>query len=208
MCFPAVAAAAAPLISAGAGALGIGGAISGPTAFLSSLALTTAGAGLDYLGQSQAASAQDRVYRQNQRAARAAFNESSAQENIRLGQEQEAAAQKVQATRRELLQTTGRARVAAGEAGVSGLSVDALLADYGRQSAFYNESVRRNLAFTQQSTASNQRGLGSQFVSRVQSVQRGQRPSLAGLAIRVGGGALDAYSKFSAYDPETKQFRL
>ena len=62
------------------------------------------------------------------------------------GQEQVAAAQRIQASTKKAREARSTARVSAGEAGVAGLSVDALINDLTREEADYR------FANTQQTT--------------------------------------------------------
>ena len=68
-------------------------------------------------------------------------------------QEQIAAAQKLQQGRTQAMEARATARASAGESGVGGLSVDALIADLSRQEAQYNFSVQQQLEFQEQNTA-------------------------------------------------------
>jgi hypothetical protein len=121
----------------------------------------------------------------------------------RSSQEGEAATQKTLEQAREGAAARSRALAAAGEAGVSGLSVNALLTDFMGQEARYRESVATNLGYSKDQLASEMEGVRAQAQGRIASIQPYMRqpvdsPNYFGAAMRVGGNALDAYNKYRA----------
>ncbi len=108
-------------------------------------------------------------------------------------QETAAAEQQIAENDIEALQATERARVAAGEAGVSGLSVDALLADmYGKQARF-TDSVTKNLENSQQQIAFEKSNVSNSYKSTVNNLPTVQKPNYLGAALQGGAGVFDAY---------------
>lgn len=100
------------------------------------------------IGQSQQASAQREAQAIASRQERQRYlAEVSA---MRTQQQQEAIArsQNIEESTRRAMEARATARTAAGEAGVSGLSVDALLGDLSRQQAEYEFSVQRQAQLT------------------------------------------------------------
>ncbi|MBW9073294.1 virion core protein, T7 gp14 family [Agrobacterium deltaense] len=97
-------------------------------------ALGTAQTVTGYIGERQAAAAQNAMVRENQKAANANLVREYADVQTRQIQEEDAAAVQKQDISREARAARATTMAAAGEAGVSGLSVDALLADvYGKE---------------------------------------------------------------------------
>ncbi|NDB35827.1 MAG: hypothetical protein EB023_10930 [Flavobacteriia bacterium] len=117
-------------------------------------------------------------------------------------QEQQALARQGQQARKEVQALQATALVQSGEAGVTGLSVDALLADFTRQElnyqeailrerqnkdAYYNEQLRQNRMQSAFTMAEMNRPITSQPIAR---------PSAAGLAIGMLGQGVGAYRDY------------
>lgn len=187
-------------------------------AVLSGLAIvaSTASGIVGYIGQSQAASQQaayqsalaqqrNQQIAENQRLAQEAYLQQSQQINLRQQQEEEKTSQETQSAQIEAMQARARARVASGEAGVSGLSVDNLIADFYRQEDVYKQSVQRNVEFSRQQSQEDIKGLRSQAEGRYQAIQPYlpepiARPSFLGTALQIGANAaLQSSSAVSQY---------
>jgi hypothetical protein len=187
-------------------------------AVLSGLAIvaSTASGIVGYIGQSQAASQQaayqsalaqqrNQQIAESQRLAQEAYIQQSQQINLRQQQEEEKASQETQSAQIEAMQARARARVASGEAGVSGLSVDNLIADFYRQEDVYKQSVQRNVEFSRQQSQEDIKGLRSQAEGRYQAIQPYlpepiARPSFLGTALQIGANAaLQTSSAVSQY---------
>jgi uncharacterized protein YlxW (UPF0749 family) len=108
-----------------------------------SLALGAVGTVTKFMGDSQQASQQATANTAAEQSARDQYVNATQQEALRQQQEAEAVSQRVMATNTELAEKMATARVSAGEAGVSGLSVDSLMRDYLRQADVANESAKR-----------------------------------------------------------------
>ena len=187
-------------------------------AVLSGLAIVTSTVSgiVGYMGQQQQANQQaayqaalvqqrnQQIY-QNQRLAQESYLQQAQQVNLRQQQEGEKASQAIQSTQVDALQAKATARVAAGESGVSGLSVENLLADFDRQNAIYRGSVRRNLEFSRQQSQEDIKGLRAQAEGRYQEIQPYlpepiARPSFLGTALSIGTNAFtQTSSAVSAY---------
>lgn len=96
-----------------------------------------------------------------------AYEDEIAQLNLRLLQEQEAAAQQKQQTAKQGLQARGEV-VAAGRVGNT---IDNLIADYYRQQAQFDFATERNLAFTTAQVQEAKRGSAATRGSRIASQQ-------------------------------------
>lgn len=146
-----------------------------------------------YMQQSQAASAQNAYYLQNAEAANAAARSAYANQQNELLGKREAADQDIFERRVQALKARGTARDAAGEAGVTGLSVDALIDDYYAAEGRGVDSVQTNYEIERDNIIAQMDATHSQTIARVNSVQRAQPPSFLGAAIRIAGGFLSPF---------------
>jgi hypothetical protein len=119
------------------------------------LALGAVSTGLQIRGQQIQAKTQRRVQANASKVERQRYLNEVSSLRTQQAQEQVALAQKLQANKRKAMEAQSTATVSAGEAGVAGLSVDALRNDLAAKEARYNNSVstqaqmldvRRNLA--------------------------------------------------------------
>lgn len=112
----------------------------------------------------------------------------------KMAQESQASAeQQIFENDTEALKATERAKVAAGESGVTGLSVDALLADmYGKQARF-NDNVTQNLENQQQQIAFEIDNADRGYRSTINNLPLVQKPNYLGTALKTGSGIFGAY---------------
>ena len=172
MCFPAIAA-ALPAISAG---LGAGSAI------------------LGYAGQRQQAKQQAAYQAQSAAAERQRALQEQSSIRMRQAQEQEATARELEQVSRKSQEALARARVSAGEAGVAGASVQALMDDYTRQEAGYRAATLRQQELRGVGTqlGLEQAGLASQ--QRLISINQPiARPSFLTAGLGAISGGLSGY---------------
>jgi hypothetical protein len=177
---------------------------------LAGLALGAASAGASAIGQQQqarmqyqAAKQQAEMQRRYQAQAAAAERQRALQEQtslrMRQAQEQEAVGRELEQVSRKSQAALARARVSAGEAGVAGASVDALMGDYLRQEAGYRSALLRQqelsgvgvgLGLEQVGLASQQRLIGIN-----QPVAEPVRPRGLGIqdVLSVASGGLQGY---------------
>ena len=169
MCFPALAA-ALPYI---AGGLGV------------------ASVGVQYAGARQQAKTQARYQAQAAAAERQRFAQEQTSLRMRQAQEQEAVGRELEQVSRKSQQALARARVSAGEAGVAGASVQALMDDYTRQEAGYRAALLR-----QQELGAVATGMGLEqagFATQQRQIGLSQpieRPSPLSGILGVASGAL------------------
>jgi multidrug efflux pump subunit AcrA (membrane-fusion protein) len=169
-----------------------------------------ASAGMQALGarqqarmQYQAAKQQAEMQRRYQAQAAAAERQRALQEQtslrMRQAQEQEAVGRELEQVSRKSQAALARARVSAGEAGVAGASVDALMGDYLRQEAGYRSALLRQqelsgigtgLGLEQVGLASQQRLIGIN-----QPIAEPVRPRGLGIqdVLSVASGGLSGY---------------
>lgn len=102
-----------------------------------------------------------------------------------------------QQVQREALQARARAVTAAGEAGVSGNSIDMLLRDFAAREMNYTsnitENVKRRSDQTDREMLSARAGAQSQVNMARSPIEK---PSLLDAGLRIAGSALGAYSQY------------
>ena len=135
-----------------------------------------ASTGLQYAGARRQAKQQEAYQRQAQAAERQRFMQEQTSMRMRQAQEQEAVGRELEQVSRKSQAALARARVSAGEAGVAGASVQALMDDYMRQEAGYRSALLRQqelgalgtgLGLEQAGFATQQRQIGlSQPIDR------------------------------------------
>ncbi len=119
------------------------------------------------------------------------------QSSIRMqqAQQEEATARELEQVSRKSQEALARARVSAGEAGVAGASVQALMDDYTRQEAGYRAATLRQqelrgvgtqLGLEQAGLASQQRLIGIN--------QPINKPSVLGAVLQAGSQAMGGYA--------------
>lgn len=165
-------------------------------ALIVGVALSAATSVVEYQGQVQAANAQNEAYRDNAKNANQAAVNQYADTQVRIQQEQEAAAEKKVETAREARAARATALVTAGEAGVSGLSVQGLLQEFSGREGSFNASVDRNLHLSEMQLKNQLKGIHAQTKDRINSVQRATPPSFLSAGLRIAGAGMDAYSQY------------
>jgi hypothetical protein len=171
MCLPL--AVVVPLISAGVGA---------------------ASAGLQYAGQRRQAKQQAAYQAQSAAAERQRALQEQSSIRMRQAQEQEATARELEQVSRKSQEALARARVSAGEAGVAGASVQALMDDYTRQEAGYRAATLRQQEMSALGTqlGLEQAGLASQ--QRLISINQPiDKPSFLTAGLEAVSGGLSGY---------------
>ncbi len=158
-----------------------------------------------YMGQSAAADEQNRMYQENaQRANQNARDQMFATQQ-RMLQEQEAGAAEKIDTMKEARAAKATATVAAGESGVSGLSVDALLSEFDGRAASYNDRVDQNTDWTMNQLNAEMKGIRANAEDRINSVQRAAKPSFWDAGLRIAGAGLDSYNGYTQRQLKLKQ---
>jgi hypothetical protein len=159
--------------------------------------LAVASKGVEFMEASQQADRDQARYDQNRIAAAQARDLKIQSLNQRAIQESEAAGEAKQKQAIEALQLRERAAVAAGEAGVSGSSVDNLLNEYTAQRLRGVTTINRNLENIEKQIELQKMGASAEAEARINSLPQGVQPSF--LAAAVGAGA-SGYATYKAYD--------
>jgi len=184
MCFPAIGLALGAS-AANATAVGLGATMA---------AVGVASSGLQFAGQRQQAKAQAKYQAQAAAAERKRFQQEQTSMRMRQAQEQEAVGRELEQVSRKSQAELARARVSAGEAGVAGASVQALMDDYMRQEAGYRGALLR-----QQELGGIATGMGLEqagFATQQRQIGINQpidRPSFLEGALSTVRGGLEGY---------------
>lgn len=163
-----------------------------------SAGLSIAGAAAEYSAAQDAANAQNAYYMQNAREAQRAAVETYVHQNIRLNQEKMAADQEAFENSVKALEKRGTAFASAGEAGVSGLSVDALVGNIFAQEGRQRMSVDTQYQMNRANVLSEMEETHGRAQARINSVQRANSPSAASYIIKGLSGAVGAFRPTSS----------
>ena len=156
--------------------------------------LAVASGGAQYIGQRRMAKQQAAYQAQAAAAERQRFMQEQTSIRMRQAQEQEAVGRELEQVSRKSQEALARARVSAGEAGVAGASVQALMDDYVRQEGGYRAALLRQQELGQVATGLQleQAGFGTQ--QRQIGINRPiARPDFLTTALSTATSALGAY---------------
>lgn len=143
----------------------------------------------------QQANAQNAAYQANWRASIVAMDDKYAALNNNTLQEKEAASQQLFQKQVEALQARGKAATAAGDAGVTGLSVAALQADLEAQQARQFDAIDTNFQIKKQHNVDEGIATQNQAIARIQSVRQAANPSAGAYILQGIGGAANALGR-------------
>lgn len=163
--------------------------------------LSVAKGGIEFMQAQQEADATQARYDQNRIASAQARDLKIQSLNQRAIQESEAAGEAKQKQAIEALQLRERAAVAAGEAGVSGSSVDNLLNEYTAQRLRGVTTINRNLENIEKQIGLQKMGASAEAENRINSLPQGVQPSFLAAAV---GTAANAFATYKAYDVDIK----
>ena len=155
------------------------------------LALSAASTVAGVYGQQQQAKAQNAANEQQAKNTMEAYRANIAQTNLMQSQEHAAATQKVNENNRAASAAQAKALVSAGESGISGLSVDALLAELSGEQARYNDSVNQNYQNASMAIDNQRKNAQINASSQINQLETPQSPDYLGAALRIGQAAYD-----------------
>lgn len=143
------------------------------------------------MGQMQAQSDQEaanqRQYENTMKARAANIN----QTNLMQQQEREAAMQKLDENNMAARAAKSTATTSAGDNGISGLSVDALISDLGSKQKRFNSSVSTNYDLASQGIAIQRENVDINAASQINSLKTPAMPDYFGAALRIGKAIKD-----------------
>jgi len=141
--------------------------------------------------QQQAAKAQERANQRQYESALQARAANINQTNLMQQQEREGSMQKLEENNLAARAAQATANVSAGEAGISGLSVDSLIADLGTKQNRYNTSVETNFDRSVQAIEIQRENASINAASQINQLKTPAAPDYVGAALRIGQAAYD-----------------
>lgn len=160
-----------------------------------SIAMGIGQAGMSIIGQQQAAKAQAQAQAQASKAERQRYLHEVSSMRIQQGQEQVAAAQRLQESATKAREARATARVSAGESGVAGLSVDALINDLTREEANYNFATTQQLQMNDVARNLQLRDAGLGFTNNMLRINKPiEKPNYLGAALSGASTGMSTYS--------------
>lgn len=160
------------------------------------LALTAVQGATGFIGQTQAFNQQVEFYNDNAREAARATSRQWDATQLRISQEGRAATQKKLETALATKSAAATATVAAGEGGVSGSSVDAVLGDIYSRGARANGAVDENLQMTRDYLSAEMDGQRATGQNQINSVPLPQAPNPFAALLNVFGSGIGIYSNY------------
>jgi hypothetical protein len=147
-----------------------------------------------FIAQQQAANEQERANQQNYQNQMTAYRYNIANANANKVQEAENLAAKKIENNAEVMRKQATAKVAAGEAGVSGFSVDALLAELGGRGGQANSSAETNYLRADRAIEADKMNIWAGTASSIGQMRTPQAPDFLGAALKIG-------DTVNTYDP-------
>ena len=141
---------------------------------------------------------QKQIQDQTTENAKQAQIDQTKQLNLQLVQEQAQSSQEAENIQKDKIKAVGRATVATGEAGVSGISVDNLLGDFNRQESTYIDSLKYNTEIARENFNIDAKGINSRTANRINGARGSivKRPNMYAAALGIGGKTLDAGTQY------------
>lgn len=163
-------------------------------------ALTAASTAGSLYAQGKQAQSQSKAQWQQYENDMTAYRANLANIEVTRNQMQADATQKVNDNNAASRAAQATARVSAGESGVSGLSVDALLRDLAGEAGYDNTNVEEN--YLRQNTALNAKreNIYNATASDINVMQTPQGPDYFGAGLRLGQAALGTYAQTQRAD--------
>lgn len=167
-----------------------------PILAIAGFAVSAASSVMGFAAQSQQADAQTAAWQQNYTNALAANRDTENQDTERQLQEADAAGQKVALNNVQVAQKQASVAASAASGGVSGISVDSLVADIGQQGSMNKLTIQRNFQNTVSQLQAEKDASVDQAQSRINSMQPGTPPNPASLALNVAGAGLNTFNTY------------
>lgn len=158
---------------------------------ITAAALSIGGAAVD-------ASAQNKVDKQNKRAARTALGIENRAISLRILQERVAASQEREINRIQSAEASGLTATSAAAGGVGGMTVDLLMQEVESGRLLNDARITDQLDATEAVIASERAGVAATARNRANQTSRAN-PFAVGL--RIGAGAVDAYGGYLQRQP-------
>lgn len=165
----------------------------GPAALAAASFAVSAGQSIaQYQQQKAYANYQNKLYDQNKENSLAAMRDEYIGIQERQQQEAAAASQQIESRKIQQMQETATSRVASGESNVTGFSVDRVLADIGAVASRDISTIEQNRDWNISQLNEQLKGTKTTALSRINSVQKGIKPSIWGALLGVGASGVNA----------------
>lgn len=160
-----------------------------PTTILAIASVASAAGSV--VAQSQAADAQSASNQRQYDNTMRAYRENVNQTNLMQQQEREGSLMKVEDNNMKARAAASTASVAAGENGISGLSVDALMGDISFDQNRFNGSVQTNFDRAQGAISNQRENVYSNAASQINGLQTPASPDYLGAGLRIAQAGYD-----------------
>lgn len=170
-----------------------------PTLIASAMFASQAGSSLmSYQAQKQQAEAQDAIYQQNKLNAYQSMRDEYLGVQDRQAQEIARSSQEIIQRRQEEQAHLATARVAAGEAGINGVTVERVLQGINAAASQDVDTMAQNKEWTLEQLSDQSKGITSKTQSRVNSVRKGVKPNPWATVFGIGNAAVSAGASYTS----------
>lgn len=147
------------------------------------------------IGQQQIAKAQSQAQANASKAERQRYLAEVSSMRLQEQQSNVSAAQKLSSSAKKAMEARSTARVSAGEAGIAGLSVDALINDLTRKEAEYKATTEQQQRWNKAATETKLQNSGLNFTNNMLRINKPiEQPNYLGNAISGASTGLSTYS--------------
>ena len=161
------------------------------------IAMALATTALSIKGQRDQAKTQEKVQKLASTAERQRYLQEVSSMRVQQGQEELAAAQRINESAKKAREARATARVSAGESGVAGLSVNALIADIARQEAEFNVATQQQTKMNDVGRTMQLQNSGLGFTNNMLRINRPiEQPNYIGAILDGAQTGMSTYSTF------------
>lgn len=160
------------------------------------LGLQVASVTSGFMAAQAEAKQQNQLYEANKKAANKSATEQFVQNQLAQDQAEQSSAEEKAEVEREARAAAATAKMAAGEANVTGVSVRSLLSEYAGRAGRYRASVDTNNKWRRDQTLLNARGITTGAQNQTNGVRRAAKPSFLDAGLRLAAAGLDTYNDY------------
>jgi hypothetical protein len=165
---------------------------------IASAAMGIMGTAVQYQEGKANAKAQSAVNKQNYETTMQAYRDNHAELQYQNQQEWSSAQSQATQSALETRQVESRAKVAAGESGIMGASVDALIREIGSQGATNQGNIYTNFLSENRAIGGQMRNERNQTATTVSGLGKVRGPNAWAAGLQIGSQALGAYSGYKS----------
>lgn len=168
------------------------------TIALATLALGTMSAVNQQEAAENQAEAVNKQYEQNRVNTIASLEDDYRQNSERQMQEQDASAEQLRQRKAQEREDLATARVGAGEAGITGLSVESIMRDISSLSAQDETNINQGKDWRVSQLATESSGLRNQAISRISGAPTATAPNKWAMGLNIASSAVGAANNYSS----------